>query len=117
MHQLTLDPFEELELTLKQLRQQSKTKQRYPQEVWDRIISLVKSHSLREVCSRLNISPSYLKGKMRASSPLPLEFKEVSMPPICSELVSIELMSNCGITAKIQGPASCLSYLNALLRG
>lgn len=116
MHQPILDPFKELELTLKQLRQQSKTKHRYPQEVWDRIISLVNNHSLQKVCSRLNISPFYLKGKMRASSPPPLEFKEISTPQICSELVSIELMSNCGITAKIQGPASCLSYLNALLR-
>jgi hypothetical protein len=111
----SIDSFDEVKRMLNQVRQQTKTKQKFPQEIWDRIISLVNSHSIQEVSSRLNISQSYLRHKIRSNAPI--EFKEISFPQICSDFISIEISSNRGITAKINGPASCLGYLTPLLRG
>jgi AraC-like DNA-binding protein len=113
-----IDSFDEIEIALMNIRKQAKTKQKFPQELWNAIIGLTKTHSIQEVSQRLNISPTYLKRKIRMSrESSPLDFREISLQNTCSEMVSIELISNFGIKAKIQGPPSCLSYLGALLRG
>ena len=54
------DPFHEIETILTQLRQQAKTRQRFPQEVWNTVIRLTQTHPIQEVSLRLNISPTYL---------------------------------------------------------
>lgn len=112
------DPFCEIEAALTQLRQQAKTSRRFPQELWDAIISLTQTHSIQVVSLRLNINAAYLKQKIRESHEIsPLDFREISAPvQACSNTVSIELVSDFGVRAKIQGPSSCLGYLSSLFR-
>lgn len=43
------DPFYEIETALNQLRQQTKTRQRFPSEIWDTIIQLTRAFSIQEV--------------------------------------------------------------------
>lgn len=110
-----VDPFVEIAIRLAEIRQQAKTKQKFPQELWDAIISLTQSYSIQEVSKRLNINPSYLKRKIRDFLPIrELDFSEVPVQNICSGMVSVELFSDSGLRAKIQGPPSCLSYLTTL---
>jgi len=112
------DSFHEIEAALAQLRQQTKKKRKFPQELWDAIISLTQTHSIQMVSLRLNINPSYLKQKIRKSHEIsPHDFREISAPvQACSNTVSIELVSDFGVRAKIQGPSSCLNYLIPLFR-
>ncbi len=46
-----------------------------------------------------------------------MEFHEVSLKNISLETVTIELISQNGIQAKVQGSLSCLNCLQQLLRG
>ena len=110
------DPFHEIETTLIRLRQQTKTRQRFPKEVWDAITQLTRIYSVREVSLRLNISPSYLNRKIQGSHETSsLDFSEVSSPiQECSNMVYIEITSDSGVRAKIQGHPSCLSFLSTL---
>ena len=62
------DPFHEIETILTQLRQQAKTRQRFPQEVWNTVIRLTQTHPIQEVSLRLNISPTYLNLYNQAKS-------------------------------------------------
>ncbi len=112
------DPFYNIESTIAQLRQNANTRQRYPQEIWDAIIQLAKTYSVREISLRLNISSSYLKQKIQNShKSLSLDFREITSPvQACANMVYIELISDSGLKAKIQGHPSCLNFLNALFR-
>ena len=89
------DPFYEIETILMQLRQQAKTRQRFPQEVWNTIIRLAQAHSIQDVSLRLNISPAYLKRKIKESHEISsLNFREISSPvQACSNMVYVELSS------------------------
>ena len=118
MMNATDDPFLDVESTITRLRQQSTTRQRFPQDVWDAIIQLTKTYSVREVALRLNISPSYLKQKIQEShKSSSLDFREISSPvQERSNIVYVELASDCGVRAKIQGPPSCLNFLITLFR-
>jgi len=110
------DAFDEIETALTLLRQQTETKQRFPKEVWDSIIQLAQTHPIQEVSQRLNISPSYLKKKIKESHKISsIDFNEITYPvQACANLVCIELVSNFGLKAKIQGPLSCLNFLSSL---
>jgi len=113
---MNADPIEEIRKTLVLLRQNPSTKKKFPSEIWDAIIQLTKTHSHEEICRQLEIAPSLLKRKIgqRTTS---IEFHEISLNNISQEAVTIELISRNGIQAKIQGPLSCLNYLQQLLRG
>lgn len=110
------DPIEEIRTTLVLLRQNPTTKRRFPSETWDAIIQLTKAYSHEEICQRLQISSALLKRKIRQRK-APMEFHEVSLKTISPEIVTIELISQNGIQAKIQGSLSCLNCLQQLLRG
>jgi hypothetical protein len=107
-----IDALEKIYTALSVLRKESKT-HRYPKELWEEIILLTNTHSVETICKHLKINPSYLKRKLRQLQAPPLDFQEISAP--LSACVLIEISTPSGLTAKIQGPISCLSYLNALL--
>lgn len=111
--------FEEIRSTLDQLRQNPKTKRRFPQELWDSIIQLTRNHSFNDICSQLDINPVYLKRKIRQSGEDRLEFQEVAFaePITSNNEVKIELSSASGIKALIRGPISCLNCLYKLFGG
>ena len=113
---MNADPIEEVRTTLMLLRKNPKTKKRFPSEIWDTIIKLTKTHSHEEICQRLQIAPGLLKRKIRQRK-ASMEFHEISLNNVSVEIVTIELISKNGIQAKIQGPLSCLSCLQQLLRG
>ena len=113
---MNADPIEEVRTTLVLLRQNPTTKKRFPSETWDAIIQLTKTYSHEEVCQRLELSPGLLKRKIRQRT-APMEFHEISLKNVSSETVTIELISQNGIQAKIQGSLSCLNCLKQLLRG
>lgn len=113
---MNVDPIEEVRKTLVLLRQNPTTRKRFPTETWDAIIQLTKTYSHEEVCQRLQIASGLLKRKIQQRM-APMEFHEISLKNISSETVTIELISQNGIQAKIQGPLSCLNCLQQLLRG
>jgi hypothetical protein len=112
----TLLSIEEIRSTLTRLRENPNTRRNFPRELWDSIIQLTKIHSIEEVCSQLKINPLYLKRKIDQLKEKTLEFREISIqsPLTTSESVSIELSATSGLKAKIQGPISCLNYLQKL---
>ena len=107
---------EEIRSILDRLRQDPKTQRNFPLEIWTSIIQLTKIYPIEEVCRRLQINPIYLKRKIRQPKESALEFREIIMPAsqATSDIVTIELKSVNGLQAKIQGPSSCLNYLNIL---
>ena len=118
MHASTTS-LEKMRSILECLRQDSPNK--FSKEVWESIISLLENHSFEEVCRYLRIQPYYLKRKMRqykrAQNPeeSSLKFQEVFIQNH-SDSILIELKSEKGLTAKIQGPVSCLNYLHSLFK-
>lgn len=109
---------EEIRSVLDQLRQNPKTKRRFPQKLWDSIIRLTEIYPLKDVCQRLNISPIYLRRKILQSNENTLEFREIPFSaPFSSANVRIELVSKDGLNATIQGPITCLDSLYKLFRG
>jgi hypothetical protein len=113
---MNADPIEEIRKTLVLLRQNPTTKRRFPSETWDVIIQLTKTYSHEEICQRLQISSALLKRKI-GQRKAPMEFHEVSLKNISPEAVTIELISQNGIQAKVQGPLSCLNCLQQILKG
>lgn len=105
---------EEVQSTLAQLRQDPNTRRRFPKQLWDSIIQLTKIYPFEDICRQLNINPVYLKRKIQPI--IPLEFQEctVSTPLPSINTVTIELSSNLGLKAVIQGPMSCLDCLYRL---
>ncbi len=112
-----ISSLEELATRLHQVRQESKTKNRFPQELWEAIIALTHTHSISEVSKRLRINPHYLKQKIQSTVSLSsLDFREIPVHPIPSDRVVIEICSDVGMKARIEGPVSCLSHLIPLFR-
>lgn len=111
-------PIEEVRSVLDRLRQDPNTQRKFPRELWTLIIQQTKIYPVEEVCRRLKINPIYLKRKIHQSKESALEFREIVIPAVqsASDTVTIELRSADGLQAKIQGPFSCLSYLNQLFR-
>ena len=114
----TLISIKEIRSTLDQLRQNPKTRRRFPQELWASILHQTKIYPIEEVCRQLQINPIYLHRKLRELKESAFEFREVVMPPAQSafDTVTIELRSADGLQAKIQGPFSCLNCLSTLFR-
>jgi hypothetical protein len=111
-----LDTLNKILAELTQLRTQEPKPRKYPQALWKAILSAVSMHSVREVSQRLNISYSYLKKKLNKPEQLATaDFKEICLSRAPLGEVVIELFSKSDLRAKIQGPASCLSYLKLLL--
>src|SRR3974390_2958246 len=109
-----LTTLEEIQSTLDQLRQDPNTKRRFPKKIWDAIIQLTNTYPIQDICRQLNINPVYLKHKIQQTDVL--EFHEVAFPtPLPSiNIVTIELSSNSGLKAMIQGPVACLDCLHKL---
>jgi len=115
-----LDTLEEIHATLIQLRQEARTQRRFPQKLWEAIIRLTQVHSIETICLHLNISPAYLKRKIRQTQESPsINFQEIShsIQGAGSDITVVELSSNSGLRARIQGPLSCLNCLHSLFRG
>jgi len=104
---------EEIRSTLARLRQDPTTKRRFPSELWDTIIQLTKTYSIKEVCRQLEIDPVYLKRKIPPPKKQDLEFREIS-PLLPPDVITIELTTIAGLKAKIRGPVSCLNHLSKL---
>ena len=114
-----IDVFEEIQATLTQLRQDPMTRRRFPKELWESIISLTQVYPIAKVCNRLNINPVYLKRKMHQSQkPIQLDFQEISqhIKEVCPDTIVIELSSDSGLKARVQGPLSCLNCLQSLFK-
>lgn len=113
----------EIHATLKTLRENSSSRKRFPQQIWDAIIELTEVLPFQEVCQQLEIQPAYLKRKMQQSQNIPpdtINFQEVSYNTHSlnlSDAIVIELISHSGLRAKIQGPSSCLNFLSSLFGG
>jgi hypothetical protein len=105
---------EKIRATLSRLRQDPKTKCKFPREIWDSIIQLTKTCPLEEVCHHLDIQPAHLKSKILQSKPSALEFQEISIQSPMVETVTISLSSSSGLKATVQGPLSCLTCLHQL---
>jgi hypothetical protein len=109
------DTLEDVHATLTSLRQEVTGRRKFPKELWNSIIRLTKIYSVAEVCRHLEINPAYLKRKIHQSQQSPsLDFEEISIQSPNLDIVVIELNSNSGLRAKIQGPVSCLGYLQSL---
>lgn len=113
---MSADSIEDICATLTHLRQNPATKKSFPLETWDAIIQLTKTYSPKEVCQRLQLNPCLLKRKIKQRM-ASMEFREIPLTNVSSESVVIELISKSGLQAKIQGPLSCLNYLQQLLGG
>lgn len=113
-----LIPIKELRSILDRLRQDPKTRRRFPQKLWTSIIQLTKIYSMETVCHHLQINPIYLKRKIHQSKETALTFREIVMPATQSvpDTVTIELKSADGLQVKIQGPFSCLNFLCQLFK-
>jgi hypothetical protein len=114
------DSIQELQAALSQLRQDPKTQRKFPRELWEAVIHLTKTHSIKEISHCLRIHPGYLKRKVEQSQKQSLEFREVIIPSSfvpSTDLVTIEITSPTGLKAKIQGPISCTNCLQRLFRG
>lgn len=108
---------EEIFSILKGLRQEAETRRKFPIALWEAIIRFTETHPLNEICQYLQISPIYLKRKMlQMRKPSTLDFYEVAVQDMLPTTVIIELHSNSGLKARIQGPISCLNCLNQLFR-
>lgn len=112
------DTLEKIYVTIVSLRQDAR--RRFPKDLWKAIINLTKIHSIEKICLRLNISPIYLKRKIQQSQePTQIDFQELPhhTQERDSDVIVIELSSNSGLKARIQGPVSCLSCLKSLFGG
>lgn len=115
---LKFDTIEEVQLALKNLRSNPGTRRKFPPQFWDSIIRLTQMYSLKDICQRLNIDRAYLSRKISQLGNVEgIDFQEISLnsQSVCSDVV-IELFSVSGLKAKIQGPLSCLNYLQSLFK-
>ena len=114
---------EEIHTTLKTLRGSPSFRNRFPKKLWDSIIELTKVLPFQELCRQLEIQPAYLKRKMQQSQNIPLDtidFQEISygiQGTHFTDVVVIELISDSGLRARIQGPSTCLNCLPSLFGG
>ncbi len=114
---------EEIHTTLKTLRGSPSFRNRFPKKLWDSIIELTKVLPFQELCRQLEIQPAYLKRKMQQSQNIPLDtidFQEISygiQGTHFTDVVVIELISDSGLRARIQGPSTCLNCLSSLFGG
>lgn len=108
---------------LEALRRDPKSRRRFPKEVWGAIIRLTHTYPVGQVCTQLKIPLVHFKRKMQQLQKAPLEnveFQEIS----ChmegfrqTNTVIIELLSDSGLRARIQGTSDCLNCLSALFKG
>lgn len=71
----------EIQSALKTLRENTSSRKRFPQQIWDVIIELTEVIPFQEVCQQLEIQPAYLKRKIQQSQNIPpdtIDFQEVS---------------------------------------
>lgn len=109
---------EEIHSSLMRSRQDPATRRKFPKELWESIIRLTEIHSIEKICRYLKINPAYLRTKIRRQQePTFPEFREISIKDSCTEVIVIELSSDSGLRARIQGPPSCLNCLKPLFRG
>lgn len=115
-----LETLEEIQAYLTHLRCDTKSRRRFPIEVWASIIRLTKIYSIEEISKHLEIQPAYLKQKMRQfQESTEVEFREITYlkQKVHSSSVTIELLAISGLKATIQGPLSCLNCLPLLFKG
>jgi hypothetical protein len=117
----SLETLEEIHAFLTHIRSDTKLKHRFPMEVWESIMRLTKTYSIKEISDRLEIQQTYLKRKLNEfqKPKSEIEFQEVtySKQDFHSSNVTIELLAGSGLRATIQGPLSCLNYLPILFKG
>lgn len=115
----------DVQAVLTTLRNSSGSRRKFPKEVWDSIIHLTKTQSIEQVCRQLQLQPAYLKRKMQqlqkvSSQTAEMDFQEIAFPIQnfhSADTVVVELSSDSGLRAKIQGSSSCLNYITSLFKG
>jgi hypothetical protein len=114
---------EEIHTTLQKVRGNSNFRNKFPKQIWNEIIELTKDVPFQDVCRQLEIQPAYLKRKMQQlhnNNPDVIDFQEIScniQDSTITDAVVIELISDSGLRAKIQGPSTCLNFLSSLFGG
>ena len=111
---------ENVSLRLTKARNNPIFRKKFPKELWNDILSLIKEHSFETVCKRLNLSPRLVSRKIVESSSRELRFKEVTLTPSKGHSstdgqVIIEI-SKSDIKARIEGPVSCVASLTSLFK-
>jgi hypothetical protein len=118
-----LETINDIYAVLTTLRKCSGSRRKFPKELWDSIINLTKTYSIQQVCRQLQLQPAYLKRKMQElqnASSQTMDFQEIAFPTKgfhSTDIVVVELSSNSGLKAKIQGSSSCLHYIASLFKG
>jgi hypothetical protein len=99
-------------LDLNRLRENPKTRNRFPLSLWEKISQLTESYPIEEVSRVLGIQLPYLKQKTKQlmAPKGNMDFVEVRpSPPL--DLIQIELTTTAGVQVKIRGPVSSISAL------
>ena len=103
---------------------QSRVRNRFPEEIWKRVINIANKIPIQTVCAAINIQVAYLRKKMSDFDSLeckePLTFLEI--PKNSSNLVgtiTINIETSCGNKLKIEGATtSCIgSLIHEFLKG
>lgn len=105
-------------LELEGLRENPKTRHRFPSSIWEKILQLTECYPLEEVSRVLGMQLHHLRQKVqRLKAPEALvDFVEVRpCPPL--ESIQIELITPGGVQVKIQGPVSSITALLPLFEG
>ena len=99
-------------LGLEKLRGESKTRNRFPSSIWEKIAQLTESYPLEEVSRVLGIQLPYLRRKTQQlrTPETKVDFIEVRpSPPL--ESIQIELTTPGGVQVKIRGPVASITAL------
>lgn len=109
----TLD---QVRVELVQARLDHSKRKKFPKELWDSIVQLTESHTIKEICKHLSISQALLRKKITKKDNSQPEFREIYLQDHFTNPITIELSSPTGVSAKIQGPLSCLQLLLPLFK-
>lgn len=99
-------------LDLERLRENPKTRNRFPSSIWGKIAQLTESYPLEEVSRVLGIQLPYLRQKTKQlrTPETKIDFIEIRpSPPL--ESIQIELVTPAGVKVRIQGPVSSITAL------
>lgn len=112
----TTKTLEQVHAELIQVRLDPSKRKKFPEELWNSIVQLTERHSEKDICAHLAISRALLSKKIARKNHSKLEFREIHLQDHFSSPVTIELSSPMGVSAKIQGPPSCLQLLLTLFK-
>ncbi|MBF5059990.1 hypothetical protein [Candidatus Neptunochlamydia vexilliferae] len=114
---MSIPSLESVKERLAEARQNRSSRNKFPKALWDDIFFLAKSHSVGIVSKKLNLTPTFLRRKMKESlTQGKLTFQEVKLPPPVIEKVTIKI-SCPRLDIQIEGPIACIEPLMPILGG